>query len=276
MGNYNHNHLNWQDRLPDINFKAAITVLCTVEEALDDARGGAATFLLPDSHLMEGRLCTAWLKKRLQKKADLKHYVVDFAGGKRLDEWTLLSELSRHLGYDLPKRSDRDERHPALNRLIRNLIDCLTGSIHRSGSVVILELDLRDWDGVNLQAHFLPWFLEEFWTPLVDTVPTLVARHPHVKFIALIHTPLLAAELPDHICCTHDRFDSKKLLSLPLESWTLPEINRWLYDVAGLTGPPFNRLPEQVDRIAEQVYRRSNGRPRDVRIDLMEQLQQLF
>ena len=265
-------HLVWQANLPEINFRKALEWFNVIDEELNRCDGGAATFLMPDSFGMGGKLCLSRLKKNLETM-ERPPYVVDFFPGKRLDVATFLREMGRHLGYEVRLADDHSpsELTSYTNEIIRRLISSVC-----YGSVVLLELHV--WNPVGLHDSFLPQFLQYFWHPLLENMPSVTHDYPLVKFLSLIvvYPSLAEARLPEHLCCQPDHFDSRKLLELPLQPWTKDEIRLWLYRYVGPMATKLGHTRTEMDNLAQFIFDMSNGRPKDVQALLQEHLPSFF
>lgn len=266
-GDTNRRHLNWQASLPEINFEEAVKTFQQIVSQFG-WEGGAALFLMQNAHLMGGKWCVARLRGLL-KAADFKHYEIEFAPEARLDAESLLSRLGQYVGCEpIQEIQDAEQYAQAIRQHTRTVVGKICDSL-QNGSVVFIELRL--WDTLCLQDRFLPWFLHDFWIPLVhDEWQAIVQKHPMVKFIAVIvaNTPISSGGLPASLCCTQHRFDQAKVLELPLQAWTLDEIRTWLYVFSGL-----GLAKLQIEQMATVIYQASgNGQPALVHTALMEAL----
>jgi len=276
-GPRNRRHLGWLAHLPEIDFREAIAIFSRIIEQLEDEEGGAALFFLQNCHSMGGKWCIARLRGML-KTADFKHYEIEFSPETRLNEHGLLSRLGQYVGCEpLPEEQDQARYAQVIKQhaqvIMRKICDSL-----QSGSVVFIELKV--WDTQSLEDRFLPWFLQDFWVPLVRHEWQSVAQEcPMVKFIVLVeaHTPLATGSLPQAMLSPQEQFDREKILELPLRPWTLDEIRKWLFVFSGLTAPHIGLDRHHIKRMARSIYHASGrGQPTAVYTALMDRLEKHF
>jgi hypothetical protein len=145
------------------------------------------------------------------------------------------------------------------------------------GSIVLLEI--RTWDHLALPDVFLPWFVSEFWEPLVQRLPGITREKPLVTVICVVValTPVRLENLDPALQCCSDNLDPTKILPLPLRSWQQAEIHDWLLRYSGLGKPPIEVDPAQITTMAERVYLASNGGcPNPARHALLEAVEEYY
>jgi hypothetical protein len=132
------------------------------------------------------------------------------------------------------------------------------------------------WDTTGLLERFLPWFLRDFWEPILMTIPGIAAQYPWVKFVTIIVVrESLSEQLPSNVYCLKESFDPKKFVELPLHFWSQDDIIQWLYKFGNLMGDPINLSVDQVENLARVIYKISDGVPHLIQDALMERLQKL-
>jgi hypothetical protein len=116
----------------------------------------------------------------------------------------------------------------------------------------------------------LPWFVENFWCPLVRQLPDTALKAPLVRimFIIVANAAVAPEVLAPELRCTKEGFDSTKALELPLERWEERDIWTWLITYSGLRA---SLTPEQIKVTANYLYASSdNGSPNLVYRHLMQ------
>ena len=221
------------------------------------ANGGAALFLIQNSHSMRGQLLISEIRNRLsQRTNNFRYFPMALSATMRPNETGILNGLGGYL--NVAPISD-------LKLYIEAIINKICEIIH--GETTIL-FEFRKWDNLYPQEHYIKWFINMFWTPLVHKLSKIYLSHQRFHLVAfIVFDKKLKPELLDEsYYCTEEDFDSTKICELPLQNWTKEDIQYWLYSFTGLAD-------SQVDLIAKQVYRASrNGIPDLVCDALMEQL----
>jgi len=267
---------HWEEYLPEIDFGEIVRLVAPILGQITTDPGGAALFLLQNAHTMEGGLCIERMRRLLvDKTADFKPYPIGLTPADQLDAWTFLRLLGEHVGCAPPAVDHETERDA---QGVRTYAETIKETILRSlrcGSVVFV--DLRTWDCLSL-AGFLPWFLKDFWRPLVQHLPAVIEQHGMVTLVCAIvaHPPIPADCLTADLCCTEETFDSEKILDLPLRPWTIGEIKLWLLRFSELTAPPIGLDPAAIERMARSIHRASKGKPDSIRYALLRELEERF
>jgi hypothetical protein len=237
----NRSHLDLQEKLPMIDFKALELALETI---LKGSRDGYAAilFLLQKSTMMGGKWGGARLREILRKNAsDFKHWPVEFQPGSRSDETEILHGLAAYLNIEVSS---------SLQDYSQAVIQRICGSI-QGGSVVFIEF--RKWDYLSPQPRVVGWFLR-FWQDMVQALARVAQTFPRVKVVVVIFVDgrLPAECLAIEQCCTVETFEKGKVLEILLDKWTREEIQEWLEAYSGLT-----RV--QIDLMADKIYRATEG-----------------
>lgn len=203
---------------------------------------GAALFVLENSGRLCGDLCVSLFKHLLEEQTrDFKPYPVDLSKAATPDEYGLFNRLGAF--FQLPAAAGDD-----LAQYADTLLAKVCGAV-RNGSIVLFEL--QQWDSFTLlQAQVLQRFLELFWHPLLQSLPTLPCHAQRVKFVTLITADLSMAEPCRSLCCGENMFQ------LQLRHWKFDEIQRWLRRFTDLND-------QQIGYITDAIFRESyDGIPR--------------
>lgn len=260
--------------IPKINFTEVFEVLTQITERTKAEQGGAALLMLQNAHAMGGTLCMGRVKRLLSEgTSDFRHYEIGLTSGDRLDPWTVMRRLGSYLGCAPPEV----EASPLqLQDYVQSLRSTLEGSV-QCGSIILLEI--RTWDHHTLPTVFLPWFVRDFWTPLVQRLPDIARKNPLVTVICVIvaHTPVQMTDFDPALQCCDDTFDPAKLLPLPLRCWNQNEIRDWLIRYSGLGAPAIGVEPAQIATMAERIYLAAgNGQPMSVRQTLLDAIEEYY
>lgn len=242
--NQNRQYLNWDFHIPRINFKEAVS---TAQEIILNCNDHcAALFLVQNSFQMGGKWCVTRIRDLLNETTlDLKHYPAEFTPSSQLNEIGLLDLLARYVNVE-----------PILDNLdqySQQIVQKICGSV-QSGSIVFIEV--RGWEFLYDHPRILRWFINSFWIPLVRELPDINRIYRKVKFIMIIVADeILPSEcIPQSLSCSKEKFHVEKILELPLQNWSMDEIENWLGS--------YSRLKAQdINRLTKKVYGVSNGLP---------------
>lgn len=255
---------DWEKDLPKIDFKNAIAAFCEVQEQFG-AEAGAALFLLQKSNVMGGEWCLRQISDLLKSKArDIFPPVrIRFSSYQTLDEVAFLSRLEKCFGI-LAAPVDLQERAQHLIEKISSLL-CM-------GRIILVEISVSA--SISSDDVFLPWLLQDFWSPLVRKVAERGPETPRMRFIVIILADsVIPTELLGRICCSRGEFCPEKILELPLEHWEELDICDWLIAFSGLSTL---MTKQQIITMARNIYRVSNaGQPSSVYTQLMREFQNL-
>jgi hypothetical protein len=258
--NYHQNHLNIHENLPEIDFCQAMDVVDKITDAFGK-HGGAALFLLENSYSMAGELLIYKIREKLERKTrSFKHIQIEISTNNSYSESGLLTNIA---GYFNVPFDEIDNLTQNTQKIIHKIGDSL-----QSGSVIFFEIN--KWDCLPEKNRLLSWFTQEFWCSLIDKCKLITQEKKllQVKFITVIDSESHLDEgcLDLSLCCTHDNFNSQKILKLPLSEWRQEDIQEWLEYYSGLPEP-------QINFKAKQIYAKTmNGIPRMVCNALREEL----
>lgn len=182
---------------------------------------------------------------------NFRHIKIELSHGGNNSEYALLERFAGYLNYQA-------ESTLTNKKYIEKIITKICQSL-QTGSIIFIEIN--KWDILESQEKLIPWFVDEFWIPLIQQcqITTQQKELRRVKFIAVIDSESQLSSkctnLP-YYCCQNN-FDSKKMLRLPLNFWTQLDIQEWLDCYSGLQKPA-----SEIDLIAKQIYNKTmNGVP---------------
>lgn len=254
----NQSYLGIEDTLYRTDFKRAVETFQRVMGCLDHT-GGAMLFLVQNSYPMGGQ----WLIRRMDSLLKETFYPIHsvsigFASGMLQSEYGILQRLAEWF----PVQSSADELEQHMNDIITQICGLVA-----TRKVIFMELSA--WDRLQPQEKMLSWFIHKFWARLVDALHTTIAqndlRKVHIIAVIVTETELPADVLKPHLCCV-DAFVSQKMLALPLENWSLADIQGWLASFSPLMSG------HEIDDEARRIYTMSSGGiPRLVGNILLEQ-----
>lgn len=270
----------WEEHISDIDYTEAFKIAHQIVDRFTNSDGGEALFLLQNTHMLEGRWCVRWLRQQFKSiTADFKPYPIKPTAAGRMDTWTFLSRMGEYLKCTAPTTSSGTAPDETLIRAYtQDLHETLYETLHM-GSIVFIEV----CTGVTLayQNDFLIWFLEEFWKPLIQSLPKIRRNAPLVSIVGVITSQVpVRTEDPVPIpCCTPEIVDACQFLELPLRRWEKQEIQRWLVRFSGLTphhiGHP--NITDVIAQMANAIYLMGdNGQPNAVYSALFDQLRQFY
>lgn len=237
-------NIDWEVHLPKIDYKAARAIINNVLDKV--TLGGGALFLLQESQIMGGEWCVNQIKLLLSNKK-LRHFQVEFLQHQRLNEFELMYQIGAYLNVEDPTDNLEQYTHAVIHKICNSL---------EIGTTIFVELRL--WDDLSLQDHFLQWFILEFWKPLLGHLPELTERLRRIRFIVAIvaNNKLSSTCLRPHLLCSPQQFDQEKIVVLPLEYWTEEEIKEWLYEYSSVLS-----AGEDFDQTARVIFQSSKGIP---------------
>ncbi|MBR8835876.1 MAG: hypothetical protein DSM106950_18105 [Stigonema ocellatum SAG 48.90 = DSM 106950] len=248
QNSHNRNYLNLEQELSKFDFTEAVKIF---EDIIDKfpPNGGGALFLLQNSFSMGGERCCVRLRELLRsrtREGNFKHYPTKLS----YSEPNEVGLLRRLAGY-LNVKSQPEYREQCAQEIIRKIHN----SVPESGHIIFIEV--TEYDYLFEQEHILPWFLENFWVPLVQELSNTAKNYRRVQFVGLIvaDSTIPSKCLPTSICCTTQEFSYEKIIELPLKKCTYDEIEKWLDLLSG-------RPTDEVNRMTKVIYDASEkGKP---------------
>lgn len=262
---YRSYHNVWEDKLPQLNFKKSKRIIQDIFSRLEDGGEEQALFLLQRSRTMRGDLCIKHIKLLLQSM-DIGDWYPPF-------EYSFLRHQPSSPEVFLNALASRfsvESLQADSSKLITLILDKVCKSLV-AGNVFLLlvEFSLRPNDA------FLGWFVNEFWCPLVKHLNVHRDEHPFIKVVGVlaVRNEISKTCLPIDLCCKKQKFDSRKILELPLENWSDREIHEWLSKHSKLSELGYGQT--QLKTMAETIYAESEkGKPLSAYDSLMETLKQ--
>jgi len=263
--------LKFDECLCDIDFERALE---TFQQALDieniqsqfNQNGVFALFFLEESSSRRGDLCLKILQNKLKPKTyyrnHFRHCRITYTFGNQ-------ETVTQQIGAFFEVKKEE----VTLELVLQKISDSL-----QRNSVLFIEIDCNIDHATDVDP-LIPWFINNFWKPLRNKVQEFTGKTKYsgIKVIAVISCNLKIKErfLTEGLSCYHNNncssFEWDKLVKIPLENWTIDEIQKWLSE---------NINPSLTDDIIEKkAYRlfneSLNGVPRLVCDALQQQWQTL-
>jgi hypothetical protein len=255
--------LEWEERLPEINFSKSKKIIRAIFDRFEDHQDGQAVFLLQRSRSMGGDLCIKHIRTLLQRMGTwYPPCEYGFPPHQQTNPIDFLNALASQFDAE-PVKSITQH---AIQEIVRKVCHPL-----RSGNVLLIHIEIYS---LEIQDSFLEWFVNVFWNALVQQISIHRQDHPLIKLVAVIAVRGVVpkSHLHSALCCNKQKFDGRKILELPLEKWKETEICHWLWKFSGLDAPHIGRTRSEIEQIAKTIYTVSEGKPSDVRHELMEAL----
>ena len=233
-------YLTFKEDLPQIDFYEVMSEVSALIQSFRRERGDVL-LLLQESLSMSGDLCLQRIRDEFKRgTGNFMLYDLEFYSGEALNEYGWLEKLGEYFGLMASSRPEE---------LAKSVIDKLCQSL-KSGSTMFLEI--RKWDDLPCQEETLAWFIEHFWTPLVECLNDRI-KYPRVKLIAAI---VVDAELSpacfEEKCLCEIETASFRWRQLPLRNWTQEEIQEWLECYPGIGNPRSINLSQRFFKASKQ------------------------
>jgi inactive STAND/Effector-associated domain 9 len=255
---------NWKEKFPEIDFEKTNQILESTFKKFKNQEG-AALFLLQNSSSMGGNLCIKNIKSKLQGMGSwYPPHKYEFSSLQEANIIGFLNSLAQSFPVqhcdNIPTYTDE-----IINKIYASL---------SSGDIFLIEIDIRD---LNSQHIVLDWFVQQFWCKLLGRLPEISQKKRFIRFVAVLSIRgSIPKDLLSDLCCKSNKFDSKKFLDLPLKKWTDKEIKNWLFNFSGLGAPPIGVTPQQIERMAENIYLDANkGEPYGVYNKLIAEMSEV-
>lgn len=246
--------LEINEHLYKIDFQKAFE--CFRHIMLNLEKTGAALFLLQNYSPMGGEWFVERIRNFLKQSGYFRPYPISISGEMRPDEFGLLTRLAAHFGLELT--TDNWQQFAA------TIVDTLCQSVRQKD---IIFLEIHQWDDLAMQHLVLQRFIDDFWTPLVNRLPT-ITNYDEFKLIALITAggEISPQCRTSSVFCTEDHFCPEKALELPLTYWSHDDIK----ELCSYS----RRSTEEIKKMVSKIYSRSrNGIPRLVYLEFMNYCQ---
>ena len=134
----------------------------------------------------------------------------------------------------------------------------------RSGDRVLILV--KNWQRMSEPALFLKWFVEDFWSPLIDDIRRVVLpEYGRIRVVAMLISegPVQSDYLNDITQCTVENHDPYHLIEIALSDWAVADIQKWLMDYQQL------KRSESI-QLAKQIHGDCEGTPQSIFYNLKE------
>jgi hypothetical protein len=251
----NRRYLNLEAKLAKLDFMRARSIVAELLHRFGQ-QGYVVLFVIQRSLLMGGELCVAAIRELLEDStSDFKHWQIAFTD--QADEWVLINRLANYVN-EVSASTSRD-----LKVSMQHVVSKIMGSI-QGGSTVFIEL--ANCDLLRPPERVFPWFLQDFWSQVVDDFRCIAEQWRAVKLVVVMSADdvvppvILSSPLRTR---TVDQFKSGSIIELPLRRWTQEEIGNWL-------GSYYSQLKRaEIEGIAQSVYNASAGGTPNVAYDAL-------
>ncbi|KAF0233088.1 MAG: hypothetical protein FD167_4703, partial [bacterium] len=244
-----------QKRLPKIDFKKAAEIINNfINQDIEDAN--AAFFLIQNTRDRAGEECIARIKNILEEDTtNLESFPIRSSAIKA-NKKDLLNRLGEYFGV----KQDSNDLVSYAQAIIENICQHAKGA----GDGAIIFIELHDWDYLENKEEVLPWFLTNFWQPLLQQSLIKLKDQIKTRFVTIVTskddilTP--CPSLNDYCIKDWNYFDKHKVFELVLQQhWTQKEIADWLAKHSG-----YNDEQNSTSTIAEKIHRVTKGIPTEV------------
>ncbi len=255
----------WEDNLHKINFFQASQIIQTILSQWR-TQSGYSLFLLKKSSYMGGQWCLEIIKSFLKEIGSSHHFCkFTFTPIQIQNNFDFLNYLAKKFGIT-PNQSKNSQEYTS------NIIEGICNSLF-SGNILFINVEIYSLD---VEDSFLVWFVEQLWNPLISRLEQANQQHSLIRVVSVIAVDSEVTEdcLPPNLCCGCgiENFDSKKVLEIPLETWTEEEIRNWLFNFSGLTAPKIGLSAPEIEAMAKSIFAASGGVPGMVYTALKKQL----
>jgi hypothetical protein len=258
VANPNQSYEYVKKQLCRIDFKRAVDIFQTIMKDFGHD-GGAMLLLLQQSYPMGAEWLVRRIDDMLKETVYPIHTVsIGFASGMLQNGYGILQRLEEWF----PVQNAGDNIEQYTNEIVERICDVVV-----TKKVIFIELSA--WDRLKPQDEVLSWFVQEFWSRLVQELHITIEQKKLHK-VHVIAVMVAETRIPTHVVAPHlchsDTFVSQKILDLPLENWSLEDIQGWLGSFSPLVTTP------EIEEEAQRIYDMSGGGiPRLVGDILMDQ-----
>lgn len=231
--------------------------------------GGAVLFFLQKSKRQMGRYCLEEVLSVIlgdqiidgQVMGAYRRYSIDLDSAiSQCNEIEFLNRLASHFNISLHEQDGHDDLSRQLREKIKSSID--------DGTTIFLEI--RGVDDLLEESDFLAWFIQEFWTPLIDNVTAVSQKYKSKFIVALVADSHVLSDCPPDYFCDDNSIDCYKLLELPLPNWSIDDIHDWLVRFRTLSAKVQQKNDAELRKVAQKVHRDSEGTPQNICANLRE------
>ena len=231
--------------LHQIDFKEVKKTMDKILTTKFGSGANAALFLLQKSYSMAGGLYIKGLLDHLSiDHRIVKHCLIDLPSRQgATTEQEVLDAIAEYF-QPIDRITDLSQYSQAIVKNIQ--------AFSESGSVVFF--DIRDWDKLHSQERLLSWFIDGFWLPLSQQLPSISEKYRRVRFIAIICAESTLSDeclkLPHY--CNVKNFETHKIIKLTLKRWTERDLSDWLERYSGLPAEEINQMAKRIYRVSER------------------------
>ncbi|NER23791.1 MAG: hypothetical protein F6J96_24430 [Symploca sp. SIO1C2] len=255
----------WEDNLHKINFYRVNQIIHTILGQWK-TKSGYSLFILTKSTFMGGKWCLQIMKSFIKEIGGSHHFCqFKFTPSQIQNNLDFLNYLANKFGIT-PNQSKNSQEYT------RNIIEGICNSLF-SGNILFIDVEIYSLDA---EDSFLVWFVDQLWNPLISRLEQTSQQHRLIRVVSVIavHGQVPEVCLPPNLCCGCglEDFDSRKVLEIPLETWTEEEIKNWLFSFSGLTAPKIGVSAPEIDAMARAIFAASDGVPGIVYPELKQQL----
>ena len=117
------------------------------------------------------------------------------------------------------------------------------------------------------EKGFLHWFIENFWTVIINELKPIFSQYSQIRFVVALTAK---NDVFENCCsleyfCHQNNFDKRKIIEIPLQNWTIKDIQDWLITFRGFSD-------ENSLNVAEEIHDNTKGVPHTVCSYLKEEL----
>ena len=249
-----------------IDFKEARRIASALHEKFEGQDDGFALMMLQRAtrqmghHAMEEMLETIFgvdIQPLIGQDGgeSCKIYMTDCT---KLGEYTIpgfLSALSASI-------RDSDTRNLSKNAQVFQNTLC---ELLRSGDRVLILV--KNWQDMAEPAIFLKWFVEDFWSCLIDEIRRVaLSEYGRIRVVAMLVSegPVKSDYLNEITQCTVENHDPCHLMEVALSDWEVDDIQKWLMDYQQL------KRNESI-QLAQRIHRDCEGTPQSIFYKLKDQ-----
>ncbi len=252
---FNRSYLNAEGKLLTFDYKATLQRFGNIVEKFGDC-GGAGLFVLEKRLSNGGKYCSRKLIHCLSQKTSPGKFftkTITPIHGEQ-NEQRFLQKLAEELSVNV--NSDF---------LIRDIIRKIHSLFSENDSGFTHLFYFCGYDSLLKQDNFWNWFIDEFWSKLIQELP----NHPYLKLIFLFE---LDVTIPRNIskaciCNSVASFAQNKIVKLPLQKCQKNEIKHWLYNDSGFS----RHFCDQVLQTIEEATQRRPDLVYDKFLELLNQ-----
>ena len=256
----NINQGDLQNNILQIDFNEAVEIINKFINQSNNEKN-AALFLIQNTAKNAGEKCVARFREELRPKTRNFEHIPIRCLPSTTTKKALLDLLA---GYFGPPQNLEDLAYYA-QTIIEKICDRV-----QTGSIMFIELNC--WSNLKPEEEILPWFITNFWQPLLELSPSILTAKDcrRVRFIVMItsiNNILVNFPVLNTYCIKDwNDFNKNKVFDLQLQqSWSKEEIENWLDSYSGLKG-------QEISNLAQTIYSATDGNPALICHQLIEEM----